>query len=92
MTIPAIIFSLLSAFFVGALYHFLRGGGGWRLFFYLFVGAAGFFAGQWIGSWRGWRFLMIGEISFGTGALFEALFLVAGEWLSRVKPKDGNSV
>ncbi|MBI2333512.1 MAG: hypothetical protein HYU84_15385 [Chloroflexi bacterium] len=45
MTLPAILFGLVVAFLAGALFHAVRGGGGWRLLLHLGLGAAGFALG-----------------------------------------------
>lgn len=88
MTAPALVFLLVVAFLVGSLYHFIRGGSGWRLLLYICLSAAGFAAGQWLGWLRGWSLFMLGSMNLGMGAIGALLFLIIGEWLSRIDVND----
>lgn len=92
MTLPAILFGLIIALLIGALYHLVRGGGGWRLLMYLALSSLGFAAGQLIGAWRGWSILMVGSLNLGMGVIGSALFIAAGEWLSRAEVKKESRV
>jgi len=92
MTFPTLLFALLIALLYGALYHFIRGGNGWRLLLYFVLSVFGFFIGQWIGTWRGWNLFLLGSLNLGFGTLGSLLFLVAGEWLSRTEVKKKSSV
>jgi len=85
MTLPAFLFALLIALFYGALYHFARGGNGWRLLLYIGLSVLGFICGQWIGAMRQWRFILLGSLNLGMGTIGSILFLIVGEWLSRVE-------
>lgn len=86
MTIPALLFALLVALLYGALYHLLRGGGFWRLLLFLGLSVLGFAAGYLVGLWRGWVFLPLGSLNLGIATIGSILFLLAGDWLSRVEP------
>ena len=75
----------MIAVFYGGLFHFFRGGGGWKLLLYIGLSIAGFAAGQLVGMWRGWLILMLGPIHLGMGTLGSGLFLVLGDWLSHTE-------
>ncbi|MBI5841258.1 MAG: hypothetical protein HZB19_14260 [Chloroflexi bacterium] len=92
MTFPTILFAALIAVLYGALYHFARGGSGWRMLLYLGLSVLGFMAGQLLGTWRGWFFLMVGPINLGMGTLGSAAFLGLGDWLNRKEPGRKSSV
>ena len=85
MTLPAFLFAFLPALFYGALFHLIRGGNGRRLLLYLGLSVAGFFAGHYIGVWRGWYFLMFGPLNLGAATVGSFLFLGLGDWLSRIE-------
>jgi hypothetical protein len=85
MTIPTLLLALLIALLYGALYHLLRNGGVWRLFFYLVLSVAGFAFGHLIGLWRGWNFFAIGSLYLGMASIGSLVFLVVGDWLSRIE-------
>ena len=63
MTLPTIIFGLVVAMLYGALYHFIRGGGGWRLLLFFGLSILRLALGQLIGMWQGWAFLMLGSLN-----------------------------
>ena len=92
MTIPALFFALLIALLCGVLFHILRGGSGWRLLLYFGLSILGFAVGQGISVWRGWHLLMFGALDIGMGVIGSAVFLVLGEWLSRIESTKESSV
>jgi hypothetical protein len=92
MTLPAVLFALIIAFLIGALFHLVRGGSFWRLLLYFGVSSAGFAAGQIVGMWRGWNMLMLGSINLGMGLIGSLLFLIAGEWLTRTETRKQSRV
>jgi hypothetical protein len=92
MNIPTLLLALLIALLYGALYHLLRNGGVWRLFFYLVLSVAGFAFGHLIGLWRGWNFLMLGSVYLGMGSIGSLVFLVVGDWLSRIEADKESKV
>lgn len=51
MTVPNLLLGFTIALLYGALYHFVRGGTGWRLSLYFALGVLGFGIGQLIGRW-----------------------------------------
>jgi hypothetical protein len=87
MTTPAFIFCFLLASFLGAAFHFWKGGGGGRLLLNLILSWIGFFLGNWIGtSWQV-SFLMIGPISGGFGTLGSLVFLFFSNWIIQLDTK-----
>ena len=81
MTAPAFIFSFLMASFLGAAFHFWKGGGGGRLLLNLILSLVGFFLGNWLaGSWN-ISFFMIGPVSGGFGVLGSLVLLFAANWI-----------
>lgn len=92
MTLPALLFALLIALLYGALYHLIRDGGFWRLLLYFALSILGFAAGHFIGLWRGWTLIPLGTINFGLSTVGSILFLVLGDWLSRIEVPQGSKV
>ncbi len=89
LTLPVIVLGFVIAMSLGALYHGIRGGGGWRLLFFLGLSILGFTVGHYLGMWLGWNFLLIGSLNLGMALPGSVLFLVGGEWLSRIEVKSG---
>lgn len=90
MTLPFLLFALLLALGIGALYHFVRDGGPGHLLAYLVAGVAGFAAGHFIGAWRGWAFFVWGPYNLGMEALGALVLLVLADWLLHLPPRtDG---
>ena len=92
MTLPLALLALLIALLVGALFHLLRGGSGWRLLLYFALSILGFAGGQALSMWRGWRLLTYGALDIGVGLIGSVVFLALGDWLSRIEAGDKNSV
>jgi len=92
MTIPLLLFALLIALLCGAVFHILRGGSGWRLLLYLVLSVLGFAVGQAFSMWRGWQLLTFGALDMGAGLIGSLIFLVLGDWLSRIENSSENSV
>lgn len=88
MTIPSLVFALLIASLYGVLYHLFRGGGLGRLLLFLIFGWAGFAAGHLVGIWRGWILIPVGELNWGLSTLGSLIFLVGGDWVSRIRIGD----
>lgn len=85
---PAVAFALVLALLFGALFHFLRGGGGWRLALHFLLSAAGFGIGQGVVVWIGYSLYPFGVLDLGAGAIGSLVALIIGDWLSRVSPPD----
>ena len=92
MTLPALLLALLIALLYGALYHLIRGGGFWRLLLYFSLSILGFIAGHLFGVWRGWIFIPLGALNFGLSSAGSILFLLLGDWLSRIEVPQGSKV
>lgn len=96
MTIPALLFALLIALLCGVLFHIVRGreesSSGWRLLMYLGLSILGFTVGQLISTWRGWNIYVFGSLDIGMGVIGSVLFLMLGEWLSRIDSQNKSSV
>ncbi len=82
MTAPAFLYSFLLATFLGSAFHFLKGGGGGRLFLLLILSWIGFILGHLLSSSWEINFLMIGPISGGFGAAGSILLLLIGNWFN----------
>lgn len=83
ITFPAVLFGLVIALLVGALFHALRGGSGWRLLLYLGLSILGFALGQVTGIFFGWVLFKFGMLDIGLGMVGSAVILLAGNWLIR---------
>jgi hypothetical protein len=92
MTLPTLLLALLIALLCGALFHIVRGGGGWRLLLYLGLSTLGFALGQWISMWRGLNLFMFGALDIGMGVIGSVAILILGEWLSRIEVQKESGV
>lgn len=87
MITPAYIFSFLVASFLGAAFHFWKGGGGGRLVFNMILSWTGFFLGNWMGTSWDINFLMIGPVSGAFGTLGSLILLFLGNWIIQLDSK-----
>lgn len=92
MTLPSLLLALLIALLIGALFHVVRGGSGWRLLLYFGLSILGFALGQTVGLWFGVLLFKLGGLEIGLGLAGSLLILLVGEWLSRIKPTDKSGV
>ena len=92
MTLPSLLFGLVIALLVGALFHTLRGGNGWRLLLYFGLSAAGFALAHWLGTIFNLSLYKFGALDVGLGTLGSIILLVIGDWLSRIEPEKKSSV
>ncbi len=92
ITLPIVLFGLVVALLIGALYHAARGGDGWRLLLYFFLSIIGFTAGQWLSMTRGLFLFAFGALDLGMGAIGSILCVAIGDWLSRAKPAGKSGV
>lgn len=83
MTLPSIVLGLVITVLLGALYHAIRGGGGWRLLLFIALSLIGFFLAQWPSVGFGWSLYSIGSLEVGLGGIGSVLFLTVGDWLIR---------
>ena len=88
MTIPSLLFTLLLALLLGALYHFIRDGGPWHLFVYLLASVLGFAVGYLIGLWRHLVWFAFGPLNLGMEVLGGLAFLVLADWLLHLPPRS----
>jgi len=84
MTIPSIVFGLLFSCIYGTLFHLWKDGGIGYLFFYLLLSNAGFWGGHFLAAIMNWRFLSVGPLNFGLATFFSIIFIIVGNWLSKV--------
>lgn len=84
MTAPALFYSFLLATFLAAVFHLWKGGSGGRLVFLLILSWIGFYIGHRLGTAWKIRFLMIGPIQGGLGALGSLVVLFLGNWFTRL--------
>ncbi len=87
MITPSLVFSFLLASFLGAAFHFWKGGGGGRLLLNLILAWIGFFLGNWIATTWEVSFLMIGPISGGFGTLGSLILLFFSNWIIQLDSK-----
>lgn len=91
MTVPSLLFALLVALGLGALYHLIRGGDWSHLLAYLVMSVIGFAVGHFIGEWRDWHFYQFGALNLGLGIVGSLLFLALTDWLIHLPPRTGDS-
>lgn len=87
LNVPSILFALLIALALGALYHLVRGGGPGHLLAYLFAGMVGFAAGNLLKIWRGWALFKFGPVDLGLGLAGALVCLVLADYLLHLPPK-----
>jgi hypothetical protein len=85
MTFPALIFGVLLAALVAAVYHFWKGTDLKRLVLYGVFSEAGFWAGQGIAAALHWEGASVGPLHVLLGTLGSVIFLLIGDWLSQVE-------
>jgi hypothetical protein len=85
MTFPAIVFGFVLSTIYGTAFHMLKGGRLVRIFLYVILSWIGFWIGHFVGGKFGWDFAAVGQINAGAATLGSLLFLLIGEWLSRVE-------
>ena len=84
VTLSALLLGFVISSIIGALYHLWRGGGPWRILFYLVLAWFGFFGGALLADFKGWFFWQIGQLDVGIGILGALLLLALGDWLAIV--------
>jgi hypothetical protein len=88
MTLPTILFGILLSSVYGAAYHLWRGGSVRRLTLFLVLAWAGFWAGDTLGWLLNWNFGSVGNLNAGMGTVGAALFLLAGDFISRIRLRE----
>lgn len=92
MSLPNLLLALVIALLAGTLFHALRGGNGWRLLLCIVLSIAGFALAQWVGAEFRFVVYRVGILDIGSGVIGSILFLVTGDWLGRIEPRDKTSV
>ena len=92
MTLPSLLFALLIALLYGALYHLFRGGGFGHLLFYIGLSILGFGGGHLFGLWLGWFVFPLGSLNLGPSSIGSFIFLIGGDWLSRIETQPESKV
>ena len=87
MTISSLLFALLIALALGALYHLVRGGDWSHLLAYLVMSVLGFAAGHFVGLWRGWFLFLFGPLNLGPEIVGALVFLALADWLIHLPPR-----
>ena len=83
MTIPSLLLGLIIATLAATIFHFIRGGNGWRLLLFIGLSLVGFFLMQWVSAVFDWSLLSVGALETGLGVVGSGLFLILGDWLIR---------
>lgn len=76
------VLGFLLSTLIGILFHLLRGGGLYRLLFYLLLSWIGFAIGHFIGLSYDLTLGKIGELHVGSGSTGSLILLIIGNWLS----------
>jgi len=87
MTLPGVLFGILVAALLGAVFHLWKNGGLMRLLFYMGLSLVGFWIGHILGNYLGWYFWSLGQLRLGMGLFGAILFLFLGDWLSNFRPQ-----
>jgi hypothetical protein len=90
MTIPSIIFGIAIGGFLGAGFHFWRGGSSQRLMIYLMLAQFGFWGGHYLASYLGWTFAPVGPLQVGMGVIGAAFVLILADVLGRIELPTGS--
>ena len=85
MTLPALVFGILLSTVYGTAFHFWKGGSLNRLLLYVILAWVGFWGGHIGAGLLGWHFATIGPLNAGLATVGSLIFLLAGDWLSRVE-------
>jgi hypothetical protein len=85
MTIPAILFGIVLSTTYGTVFHLWKDGSLKKLILFIILAWLGFWAGHFFGGLMKWNFASVGPVNTGAATLGSALFLLVGEWLSRVE-------
>lgn len=92
MTIPSLLLGLIIALLIATMYHFIRGGSGWRLLLFCGLSLVGFFLAHWLSKALGWGLYQIGGLETGLGVVGSVVSLVIGEWLLKIQPNKKSGV
>lgn len=85
MTLPVILFGIVLSTTYGTAFHFWKGGSLKKLVLFVLLAWLGFWVGHYIGGKLGWNYGAIGPLNTGMATVGSLIFLLVGEWLSRVE-------
>ncbi len=83
--LPGIVLSLLFALLIGFLFHFIKGGGFFRLITIGFFSLIGFFLGHYISNQAGINFIRVGWVNLGFGIIGSLIFSFLAVWITNLK-------
>ena len=81
MNIPSLVFGGLIATLYGAIFHLIRGGGLGRLFVYILISWAGFWAGHFIAQRFNIGFVSVGTLNLGIATITSFVLMIIGYWI-----------
>ena len=84
MSTATLLLGFVIAILLGSLFHLWRGGKAGRLVLYLIFSTAGLWSGHFIAAVLNWDFDKLGQLHLAFGILGSLLFLLIGNWLSRI--------
>jgi uncharacterized membrane protein YeaQ/YmgE (transglycosylase-associated protein family) len=84
MALPSLLLGGLLSTLYGAIFHLWRGGGFFRLLFYILLGWIGFWCGHAFANAMHWTWDSLGSLHLGTASIGSFLLLGVGYWLSLV--------
>ena len=90
MTLPAVIFGIITSTLYGSVFHLIRGGNLGRLILFIILGWLGFWIGNFTAEWLGWEFLSVGPRHLGVATIFSWLFMIIGAWISHIEVERPN--
>ena len=90
MTLPAVIFGIITSTLYGSVFHLIRGGNLGRLILFIILGRLGFWIGHFTAEWLGWEFLSVGPLHLGVATIFSWLFMIIGAWISHIEVERPN--
>ena len=88
MTLPIILIGFVFASLYGSVFHVFRGGGFWRLLYYIVLAWIGFWIGHYVGNNFGMTIGSLGPLRLGAATIGAVIVLGIGYWLSLINPEN----
>jgi len=88
---PTLLFAFILATLTGALFHVIFGGGGRRLFLYLFMSWIGFAIGHGVGAALDSEIFNIGTLRAASAVIGGLVALIVTRFLSGGLPTEGRA-
>lgn len=85
LTFPMILLGIVISTIYGTAFHMIKGGRLSHILLFVLLSWLGFWIGHAAGAQLGWDFAAVGQINLGMATLGSLVFLLVGEWLSRVE-------